>query len=812
MFSSFLLVAQTTIEGKVQDKDTGSPLAYAKIELDGGAPQILTNIDGTFQIKIQGNIQDIKISYVGYIPVTTTVSSSTNYLQISLKPSVEQLETVMLAVGPNPADKIIEKAIANREFNDPEKVLEGFAYTSYTKFIIDNESGSINLEADSTSASIETIINEGRAYLSEKVSQHLYIKKEGRKENVIGIETAGFQKPVYNVLAMEVHPLSLYKNKYELFETDYASPLSKSTLANYTYKILDTTKTKRPAYVIYFKPKREKVVAGLEGILYLDMETLAVQKAKAQLLGAIKLEVNHEYQYFPEKGVWFPQKQTTSIRPGSGGKDIAVFGGTISVGALQQKKGFLNKIFSSESISGDLYLTSVTVNYDVNLAYSGAINNPNAAVDVLNQAIEQDSLFWKQNRKVTFSARDVATKKKVERIIKSRNIERKIDIKNAIAGGHYPLGFWDLDLSKIFKFNNYEGIRLGLGGRTNGEFSEKFNLNGYTTYGFKDQVLKYGIGTKIYLNKRNGTNLNLYYTKDIEETGTFDYLKGENSFSILEPRFVNINFFYTYKDYWIGLEHDINPQLKTEFRFGRSDISQTKAYSYLNEGRTFRDYELTKAVFSFLWRPFSSYLSTPEKNILIEKEFPQFTGQIEQSFGSFLDGDFTFTRLGLKVEHEIKRIDQSRTEFILEGNYVAGDYPLTHAFHAYPNNPNRPQIFKRFSVAGRNSFETMYYNEFFSDRQAMLHVRHQLRPFLISNSFKPELVIISRHAIGDMENPEKHQNITFDSLEHGFSEVGLELNKLVGGLGLSTAYRYGAYHLPTFKQNFSLKFTLQLQL
>ncbi|MDX1762322.1 MAG: carboxypeptidase-like regulatory domain-containing protein, partial [Christiangramia sp.] len=213
----------------------------------------------------------------------------------------------------------------------------------------------------------------------------------------------------------------------------------------------------------------------------------------------------------------------------------------------------------------------------------------------------------------------------------------------------------------------------------------------------------------------------------------------------------------------------------------------------------------------FLWRPFSQFLRTPDSNILLEKNFPQFTGQIEQSIAAF-GGDFNFTRIGIKAEHEIRNLDRSRTEFILEGNYGFGDLPLTHAFHANPNNPDRENILRRFSIAGRNSFETMYYNEFFSERQASIHIRHQLRPFLISKSFQPEMVFISRFAIGDFDNQDKHQNISFDTLNHGYSEAGIELNKILAGFGLGAAYRYGAYHLEGFKKNFSFKFTLQLQL
>ncbi|MCB7482317.1 DUF5686 family protein [Christiangramia sediminis] len=809
-FCGFCLFGQKVIPGRVINKETREPLAYAKIQIEEGS-QILTNIDGSFEINLSQKSENISISYVGFETINIEISTATQYLQVGMTPKYEQLETVMISDGPNPAEALIKKAIARRDANDPEKLLEGYKYTSYTKFIIDNEFNGISLQADSTSAAMQTIINEGRAYLSEKVSEHSFSSNNGHREDVIGIKTAGFEKPVYNVLAMEVNPLSLYKKDYELYKTKYAGPLANNALQNYDYKILDTIASERPSYMVYFKPKRERIVAGLEGILYLDTESLAIQQAKAQLLGAIKLEVTHIYQYYPEKDLWFPLEQITRIRPGSGGKEISVFGGTISVGSVQKGKGLLNTIFGSKKTGNDVYLNSTSKNYNVDLDFNPEVKKSDADINVVSTASYRDSVFWKQNRKIDFSARDEGTKQKVDSLIKMGGVERKIEVKKAMASGSYPLGFWDLDLSKIFKFNNYEGIRLGFGGRTNDRVSDKFNINGYTTYGFKDEVFKYGIGTQLYLNKKNGTKLNFNFSRDIREVASFDYLKGQNTFSILEPRFVNINFFYNYRRYSAGLEHRITPKFDTQLRISREDIWQIRDYTYLENSEEFRDYDLTTASFSFLWRPFSRFLNTPDGNIILEKDFPQFTGQLEQSFSAF-GGDFNFTRLGLKAEHEIRRLDKSRTEFILEGNYAFGDLPLTHVFHANPNNPNRESIFRRFSVAGRNSFETMYFNEFYSTSQAMLHVRHQLRPLLISKNFQPELVFISRYAIGDFEDPEKHQNVSFNTLEHGYSEAGLELNKIFAGFGLSAAYRYGAYHLSSFKENFSFKFTLLLQL
>ncbi len=806
----FFIYGQTGINGRVINKDTREPLAYAKIEIPN-RESILTNIDGSFTIERPDKNITLSISYIGFQDTKVQVNPYTNYIQVGLSPEPEKLQTVYITSKEVLANGLIKKAIAAKEKNDPEKALTSFKYNSYSKFIIDNESGSLQLVADSTSAAIETILNEGRTYLSEKVSEHTFISGKGSKEEVIGIKTAGFEKPVYRLLSMQVNPLSIYKDDYKLFKTQYAGPLGKQALNNYEYKILDTTRTERPAYIVYFKPKRPLVVAGLEGILYLDTKSLAIQRAKAQLLGSVKLEVIHDYTYYPEEELWFPSKQITTVRPGQGGKEIAVFGGTISLGAVQRKESVLDIIFPPEDIQRDTYLRSEVDLYNIDLDFEGKVSYALPEISVTEDASSKEADFWNKNRITPFTQRDEAAENIVDSIIQARDVKRKLVLENAIATGFYPIGPFDVNLGKIFKFNNYEGIRLGLGGKTNERVSEKFNINGYFTYGFKDEVAKYGIGTEIYLNKRQGTNLNFYFSRDIRETASYDYQNVKGPFSLINPRFVNINFFHNYRTYWTGIKHRITPRLDTELRIGREEIWQIQNYAYLKDGIEYADYDLNLATLSFVWSPFSKFLSTPEKNIILEKRFPRISGQIQKSFEQ-LDGAFDFTRIGLAIDHEIPRLDQSNTIFILEGSYAFGDLPLSHAFHANPNNPNRPEILRRFSVAGRDSFETMYYNEFFSDKQVMLHLKHQLRPFQIAPGLKPELVFISRHVIGDFENMENHLNVEFDSLKHGFSEFGMELNKIFTGFGLSAAYRYGAYHLPTFKENFALKFTLQLEL
>ena len=63
-----------------------------------------------------------------------------------------------------------------------------------------------------------------------------------------------------------------------------------------------------------------------------------------------------------------------------------------------------------------------------------------------------------------------------------------------------------------------------------------------------------------------------------------------------------------------------------------------------------------------------------------------------------------------------------------------------------------------------------------------------------------------------MKDPERHEQISFNTLDKGFTESGFEINKLFFGFGLSFAYRYGAYHLPTIEDNIAIKFTFNISL
>lgn len=378
--------------------------------------------------------------------------------------------------------------------------------------------------------------------------------------------------------------------------------------------------------------------------------------------------------------------------------------------------------------------------------------------------------------------------------------------------GFYPLGFFDVDLRYFIKYNNYEGIRLGFGGITNERLFENLKIGGYIARGFKDKDFKFSIGGSVRVNQEHNTWINTYYFDDIREIGTMKFLTDDRVYSVFEPRLLNVTQFYKYRTIMSNIQHEFSPKVLGEFRVGHSKIDQIEDYQFLDNEVLYSAFETSEVTAALRISPKTNFITTDDGRIEYFDGLPKISAQVTQSIPGIGGSDFSYTKFGLKLDYYIKRTNLSSTNILLEGDYATGDIPLTHLFHAYPNSPTKDEILQRFSVAGRRSFETMYFGEFFSDQLLTLQVKHSLRRFYFSEFFQPELVFITRHAVGDLSNPERHFGIPFNTLEEFYSESGLELNRLLFGFGLSFAYRYGFYNLPDFEDNISFKFTFYLKL
>ncbi len=803
-FTHFVLISQVSINGVVIDGSSNQPLPFATVKT-GTSSYALTSVSGEFIIRCKNYPVNLTVSYIGYQTRNVLIpSNSKEKIEVKLFPKEENLAPVNLDVTENIAAKIIKEAIRKKNQNNPQKLLNSYSYKSYNKFkITEDNQATLDLQ-DTTNVDIKQLINKAHSFLSEKISMHQFNKKAGEKETVLATRMTGFEEPIYNVLGIKVQSNSLYNEDYTVFEDKYIGPLSNRALRNYYYKILDTTQDKKPAFVILFQPRKSRNYASLEGVLYIDMKTLAIQKAIIELRGELNVMATHDFEYFPEHKSWFPIRQEISIRPGNGRQKVNLFGGQISVGRLASDK---------RSFTGNNdFLVSKTDLFDIDINSEQDIKQNQASIKIDPKANNRPEAYWNQYRTSAITEKDLNSFPIVDSIVKVQNIKRRINVIQSFNLGYYPVGFFDFDLTYPIKYNNYEGLRLGIGGLTNKKFSKRFRLEGYLVYGFRDSKSKFGVGGGALINKNSGSWLNFNYTDDIKEVGSFLYLTDRRVYSLFEPRLVNIDFYYKHRTWSSSIQHQIFPKLLSETQFSVSNINQTGAYRFLNNETLFSAYKTAEATIAMRWSPFSKFLKTPTGIKEIKDGYPKITTQYTQGFKGIFDSNFSYSKIGIKAEYIINRINQSSTSILFEADIASGDVPLTHLYHAYPNAPTKETVFQRFSVAGRRTFETMFFGEFFSDRLTTLQIKHRIKPIRVADWLKPEIVFITRYAIGDVSNRQDHQGVEFTSLQQGYQESGFEINKLFAGFGLSFAYRYGGYHLPRFEDNISFKFTFYLKL
>ncbi|CAC9973394.1 DUF5686 family protein [Flavobacterium panici] len=821
LFFTLSIQAQFQISGIVTDSNN-KPLPFATIKTSDNSNTI-TDVDGKFTFKTFTQSENFIVSYIGFQTKTIAIVENKKFYSVSLSQKTDDLKEVIVS-NENPALTIIKKVIANKNNNNPQKKLSSFEYKTYNKLIVtanpDSIDGRIDSSAvykdfnkkkiniDSSDYKFKEIISKQHLFQTEKVSQYQFGNNK-LKETVLGTKIAGFKNPIYEVIAFNLQSISIYDNKYELFETKYENPISNTALGTYNYKLLDTVNIKgRETFMIYFKNKHKRRTSGLEGVLYIDSQNFAIAKAVMRIKGVLDISGIHEFDYVPNEKVWFQSNTTFKIVKGKNDDDIKILGGTI------QFDGDVAEDFEprKKAASDFTYLLSESNNFDIHYNTETPIKNPSLYIEIKDDASKKPEEFWNQYRKEALDQKSQKTYQLLDSLSVNKRIEKRLGLGRKIINGYIPIGPVDLDLKKIISYNNYEGFRLGLGGITNDKFSKDFRIEGYTAYGTKDGVVKYNLGAGVLLDQNTNTWLNGSYTDDVREIASTVFAVDKRVFKIYDPRPINISTFYKYTSWKANVQTKIIPKTEAVLELSRTYVEPKFDYLFNYNGQLYSSFIMTTAMVSIVWAPFSDFMQTPTGRTESDKRFPRFTFQYTQSLPNVLDNDFSFGKIDFKTEYEKKYLNGQKTSLLLQGGHAIGDVPITHLYNTMPNNLTKETIIQRITFAGRNSFETMFFNEFFSSQYVFFQIKHGFDRIKIMKKVRPSLVLVTRMAWGNMEKPEQHVGPTYKTLDKGFFESGIELNKIYKGFGLGGFYRYGPNQLPEFDDNIAVKISYVLDL
>ncbi len=821
VFPAFLM-AQYKYIGVIKNVKTKEPLSYTNIHTND-SKLYYSNSKGQFEIQSNNRLKTLIVSYVGFHTKSINIEENNRFYEILLEPKTESLNEVVIQASENKSIKIIKNVINNEPLNNLLKNLDSYYYKAYNKTVISADSDSISSKIDtifkyengkrvlkkidSTNFKFKNTLKKRHLYLSENISQFHYKKGNEVKEEVLATRMAGFKQPFYEMLSLNFSNFNIYDELLVLAGSKYINPITNNGLKEYRYKIIDTlNQGTNTMYLVHFKPKKNKENAELEGLLFIDSERFTITKVVLELKGLIYVKLTQDFEYDNRISNWFESQKELVISKGESEKNVSLFGGMVK---FQNSNDTINR--NRKTPSDFVKFISKTINSDIEFNKQLLTSSFSEKIKINELAHKKPETYWNQFRKDSISKREIRTYEIIDSIALKNKVEYKLELARELLKGYYPTKYFNIELSKIIALNQFEGLRLGLGGETNKRISEKIKLEGYLAYGTKDHDFKYHYGISTRLSKYHNSWVGLNYSYDLKEAAALDFMLENNSFSLINPRNLNIYDFYKYDTYALNFTYDIQSNFESKFRLSTGNYKTVFDYALNNEGNFLESYKLTLLTAGFLYSPFSEYMRTPDGKRKIANGNTDFLFQATQSFDGFLEGELNFIRFIFRANHRIPFYKDNFLYLLVQGGIVKGDAPITHLFNATPNYTLKHPWIKRVTFGGKNSFETMQYNEFLSDKYLMFQVHQHIRKFNIG-SIKPQVTLISRAAIGDLSSKENHQLIQFKTMEKGYFESGLELNNLFKGFGASAFYRYGPYQYQNISNNIALKVTYKLSL
>ena len=773
------------VKGHVQETFSKSPLAFAHIVVNHGEMQLLADINGDFLIESQRPVTFIKCSQDMH---RTSELDFENTPQDSLTISLNRyLPFFMERSTDTGTYAIIKKIILSRKtLNIEEK--GGFSYLTYNKFTFTYDakrelSENIEFAMRILFPRLRSFKGDHHLLLVESATEKDFKDYVHQKEKILGSRISGFDDPSLLALSSSVQHFSIYDDIILMGTQKYVGPLHWNAFKRYTFNTIDTLSfPDSTIYVVKFHPKPRSHFEAVKGYLYIHKEKNAVLNVQISPItsGFFTTDVLQTYVENKATHQWMPQETKTMLTLEEYGPNrLALLGtGRTFYYGYQKRENYKKNQFNE-------YI----------LAYSDSANF-------------RDSTFWEFHRKEGITTKDKNTFTYFEKIgnIKAKNW---IHLGENLVRGKIPIGPVTLELNKIINFNNYENTRFGMGFFTNEKLSKYWMVGGYVNYGTRDMAYKWGARGNILLYKEKDLKFNYAISNDLSETGMPSFAFDRFQFSSEPIRKYQVSQYdFTFKNEVFLTAH---PLTYLDVKLGMEFSRKTPTYQYrYSLDTTKTNFQFSEIIFGLRYAYGEQYLKTIYNNIFLGTKFPVIYFQFTKAINGFAGGGYDYTKLDAKFEYR-RRIIGFGTSFIqIIGGMALGNLP-------YPALYTGRGAFRNLSVVMHNSFETMRYNEFVSDRYWALHYSHIFGKLHFRDTrFQPEFEMLHSIGFGGLANASHHERVTFQTMEKGYFESGLFVNniislKLIGlriGFGTGVFFRYGPYRLLGVSDNLVFKLSV----
>lgn len=745
----------TKIRGKVFDAQTNEPLPYVNVTFKNTTQGTITSEKGEFFLESRTATDTLIVSFVGYKPAKLRVKKGVyQEVSVNLEPEAIELEAVVVKPGESQANRIIRNIIANKDKNNPAN----FSYSckNYNKIQVDIN----NIDEDIKKRKVfnqfqfiwdyvDTNAVTGKTYLpifiTESLSDYYYsANPKMEKEIIRATKMSGVNNESVAQFTGKIYQsVNIYDNYINIFDQGLVSPISNSGLLFYKYILLDSMYIgNRWCYQISFRPRR-KMEPTFTGDFWVNDSTWAIVKAQIRLSDMVNLNFVNDMvataEFMPlNDTLWFPKQMTLFVDFNLTDKTTGFFGHkTISYSDVK-----LNAEFPTE-------VAEMPTNLKVE-----------------EGALDQKDEFWDQARPFELTPREAGIYQMVDSIQQVPMYKTFIDIIDMFVNYYYTVGYWEIGpYYQTYSFNEIEGNRFKVSGRTSNKFSKKIMFDAFLAYGDKDERFKWGLGSLYMLNKNPREAVGISYRSDIEQLGQSPYALTEDniltSFLRRNPnnKLTLVKNFTAYyeKEWFVGLSNKLT--------FSHRTIYPTEfiPFTPVLGGNDLKS--ITNATFTLntRWIKDERYVSGEFEKVSLGSNWPEVNFDITRSIKGFVGSDYDFWKLHLNYYHKFNVNPIGYARFILDAGKIFGKvpYPLLQLHEG-----NETYAFDRYA------FNMMNYYEFASDQYVSLYYEHHfqgifLNHFPILRRLKWREVATAKYLIGSISN----QNMQVLQFPAGLGEV-----------------------------------------
>lgn len=793
-YSITLFAQETIVKGRVTDVNTNEAIPFANVKFKGVPAGTSADFDGYFILKTNTKVDSIIVNYLGYKQKAKRVrNGQSQTIDFQLQPSSVGIKEVVVEAGVNPAIQVI-KDVQKRRDGYNKTSLKSYQYENYSKIQIDVDNISERVRKKKILRPVTALFDsldvlageDGQANLpvfySENISDVYYTSEPIKKKKEIikasKLTAVGIQDGILTsqFTGSSFEEYNFNQNKLLIFQKEFLSPISDNALFFYDFFITDTVELDSfRCFQIKVRPKNNKDLLFTGNIWIVD-SLWALKQVNLEIPKSVNINFLEKVQVQQElaptsAGPWLTMKSRVVI-------DFADI--------TKRTVGMIAKLYNS--------IKDVKVNEPRELKFY------DSPIRLTKDALTRDVNYWNQNRHEKLTATDINVFSMIDTIRNIPRVKVAVNTFYTLVSGHYTYKKIDIGpYPNLIAFNNIEGYKIRIGGRTNINFSNTWIGRAYIAYGFKDQKFKYNLQVEKILDRNYWTKIGIQRREDIDQVGlTFEFDDSpafnneQSSLYVTTSQITRFALLNRKTENRIWFEREITKSFTT--RLTIQNIAFKHFYdesqdSNVNVGAFQRDFTTTEFIFEgrLAWNEYQ-VLDNNRRYIIGDTKVPVFTVQYIKGVKNLANSDLNYSRFNFKINHRLRMGFLGYSRYIVNFGKVFSPAPYT-LLEVHRGNQT-----PFFAYA---TFNMMNYFEFISDEYISLDYVHHfeglfLNRFPLIRQLKWRELVTLRAVYGDLTNMNRTPVIvnSFSTLEDKpYVEAGFGITSIFRFIRVDFIYR-----------------------